>query len=295
MAGTQPSRASTIARWAIAVPASVVVHVLVALALLRGGVDPASIADAAERSTPLEIPIKLGIEKSEAVTPNWLGFEVPTPHVAAPSTVTQSELTRAVGDQRDNLARAFAAQVQAATTQTLSDARTMLEAFRAELARAQAEAASEAKPEPTPAAETPPQPTTEPATEPKPAEDDEQDGSPGKQDTRAADAVSLPTEVRRSELGNVVAGEGLKINTSRIHLTDLQRSMGRPPSPLVEIFFDHTGRVHRARIPEGRGSGRSDIDQALINAIYEWTAEGDKIKALKEGDPPLLVRMRIMF
>lgn len=295
MAGTTPSRASTVARWAIAVPASVAVHLLVALALLRGGVDPASIADAAERTTPLEIPIKLGIEKSEAVTPNWLGFETPTPHVAAPATVNQSELTQAQGDERDNLARAFAAQVQAATTQTLSDARAMLEAFRAELVRAQAEAMKDSQPEPAPAAETPPQPTSEPTQEPRPAEDDEQDGSPGQKDTRAADAVSLPTDVRRTDLGNVVTGEGLKINTTRLHLTDLQRSMGRPPSPLVEIFFDHTGRVHRARIPAGRGSGRPDIDQALINAIYEWTAQGEKIDALEEGDPPLLVRMRIMF
>jgi hypothetical protein len=295
MAGAPQSRASTVARWAIAVPASVAVHVLVALALLRGGVDPSRIADAAERSTPLEIPIKLGIEKSDTVTPNWLGFEIPTPHVAAPSRVNQSELTRAQGDERDNLARAFAAQVQAATTQTLSEARAVLEAFRAELARAQAQAAKQAEPEPTPAAETPPQPTPQPTPEPKPAEDDEQDGSPGQKDTRAADAVSLPTDVRRSQLGNVVAGKGLKINTTRPHLTDLQQFLGRPPSPLVEIFFDHTGRVFRARIPDGRGSGRSDIDQALVNAIYEWTAEGEQINALEEGDPPLLVRMRIMF
>lgn len=295
MAGTPTSKASFVARWAVAVPASVIVHLLVALALLRGGVDPARIADAAERATPLEIPIKLGIERSQAVTPNWLGFETPTPHVASPATVSQSELTRAQGDARDNLARAFAAQVQAATTQTLSDARTLLEAFRAELVRAQAEATQESPAEPAPAAETPPEPTTEPTPDPKPAEDDEQDGSPGLKDTRAADAVSLPTEVRRSELGKVIAGEGLKINTTRMHLTDLQRSMGRPPSPLVEIFFDHTGRVFRARIPTGRGTGRSDIDQALINAIYEWTAQGEKINALEEGDPPLLVRMRILF
>lgn len=171
----------------------------------------------------------------------------------------------------------------------------MLEAFRAELVRAQAEAEKRAEPEPAPAAQTPPQPASEPSQEPKPAEDDEQDGSPGQKDTRAADAVSLPTDVRRTDLGKVVAGEGLKINTTRLHLTDLQRAMGRPPSPLVEMFFDHTGRVSRARIPDGRGSGRSDIDQALINAIYEWTAQGEKIDALEEGDPPLLVRMRIMF
>lgn len=287
------SRAGALARWALAVPASMAVHVLIAAALLRGGVDPNRLAEAAEKTSPLEIPIKLGIEKSQAVTPNWLGFETPTPHVALPTPVNQSELTRAQGSQRDNLARALSAQVQATATQAMAEARAVLDAFRAQLLQAQAEAQAATQAEP--ATEAPPQPTPQPAVEPTPAQDDQQDGSPGIQDTRVSPAVSLPTDVRRNELGKVVATEGLRINTTRLHLTDLQRSMGRPPSPLVEIFFDHTGRVFRARIPDGRGSGRSDIDQALLNAIYEWTAEGEAIDALEERDPPLLVRMRIMF
>jgi hypothetical protein len=286
------SRASGVARWAVAVPASVAVHVLVAMALLRGGVDPSTLARAAE-DAPLDIPVELGVEKSEAVTLNWMGFETPTPHVAYPSPVEQSQLTRAQGTQRDDLSRALSAQVQAVTTQTMAEARAVLEALRGELARARARAAEQAQT--TPATQAPPQPTPQPAVEPTPAQDDQQDGSPGIQDTRVAPAVSLPIDVRRTELGKVVAAEGLQINTTRMHLTDLQRSMGRPPSPLVEIFFDHTGGVFRARIPDGRGSGRADLDQALLNAIYEWTAQGKAIDALAEGDPPLLVRMRIMF
>src|SRR6056297_2136536 len=113
MAGASPTTARSdpssrsVARWAIAVPASVACHLLVAVLVLRGGVDPANMAEAADRMPPLKIPIKLGIEKSDAVTPNWLGFETPAPHVAAPAPVEQSALTRAEGDQRDNLARAL--------------------------------------------------------------------------------------------------------------------------------------------------------------------------------------------
>ena len=300
MAGEHANQdnSGSVARWAVALPASLAAHLLLGYLLIKSGVDPARMAAAAEDQPRLEIPIKLGIERSEAVTPNWLGFETPTPHVADPSPVEQSELTRAQGTEFDNLARALAAQVQATTSQALTDAQAVLDMLRAELARAAAEALKnqpKPEPKPTPAAETPPQPQSDPAQEPTEATDSEQEGSPGQQDTRSADATSLQMEMRRTQLGEVLASEGLKINTTRIRLTDLQRAMGRPPSPLVEIFFDHEGKVSKARIPDGRGTGRSDMDNALINAIYEWTAQGKRIDAMTETDPPLLVRMRILF
>ena len=242
-------------RLAIALPVSLAIHVLIGLALIRGGVDPARMAAAADPAQ-LEIPIKLGIERSNA------------------------------------------ASVQAATTEAVQEARAVLEAFRAEFAKAIEEAAQaqpEPQPEPTPEAPQQPEPSPQQPAEPTPAEDRDQDGSPGQQDTRVSPATSLPVEMRRTELGKVVAGEGLKINTTRMRLTTLQRMSGRAPSPLVEIFFQHDGTVARARIPRGRGSGRSDLDNSLINSIYEWTATGERIDALEEDDPPLLIRMRILF
>lgn len=287
---------SQLPRWAIAIPASLLCHALIAVLLLRAGVDPTSMASAAERMDPLEIPVKLGIERSDAVTPNWLGFATPTPHVADPAPTEQSPLTRAQGDQRDNFARTMAASMQASTNQALAEARRVLDAFRERFARAQAEARvlahATAEPESQPVEE----PTVEPTpAEPTPAQDDALDGSPGIQDTRSAPPSSKPIEMRRLELGRVVSAEGLKINTSRIHLTSLQRAFRADRSPLVEIFFTHDGRVTRARIPSGRGSGFSDIDQAIINAIYEWTAEGKPIEEMQPGDAPLLIRMRILM
>ncbi len=277
-------------------PASLACHVLIAVLLLRAGVDPTSMADAAEQMDPLEIPVKLGIERSDAVTPNWLGFEVPTPHVADPAPTEQSPLTRAQGDQRDNFARAMAASLQTSTDQAFADARQVLDALRERFARAQADARAlaeaTAEPQTQPTEE---QPVEQPPAEPTPAKDDALDGSPGIQDTRSAPPSSKPIEMRRLELGRVVSAEGLRINTTRIHLTSLQRAFRADRSPLVEIFFNHDGRVSRARIPSGRGSGFSDIDQALINAIYEWTAEGKPIEEMQEGDAPLLIRMRILM
>ena len=299
MAGTSEQRGGGSGlRWAIALPASLAIHAILGFALIQSGVDPARMAAAAENTSQLEIPIKLGIERSDAVTTNWLGFEEPEPQVAAPSRVEQSQLTRAEGDQADNLSRAVAASVQAATSEAVSETRAVLDALRAEFVRAMEQAAqSQPQPQPEPAREAPQQrePRPQPPAESTTAEDSEQDGSPGQQDTRASPASSLPVEMRRTQMGRVVAAEGLKINTTRMRLTDLQRVRGRPPSPLVEIFFDHEGNVSRARIPRGRGSGRSDIDNALINAIYEWTATGERIDALEEGDRPLLIRMRILL
>lgn len=287
-------------RWAVALPASLAVHVLLGYVLIQGGVDPTKLAAAASQSTPIEIPIKLGIERSDAHTPNWLGFETPTPHVATPSTVEQSELTRAVGPARDNLARTLASELQSLTSQTIADTRQVLEALVAELAKAQSEAAQtqsqdqpeRAEPQETIEPRPAPQPTPQAEPAPEPADED---GSPGLQDDRAADASSLPSEIRRTQLGQVVAGQGLRIRTTRIILTDLQRFMGRPPSPLVEIYFARDGSVARAAIAPGQGTGRSDLDQALINALYRWTASGERLEAMDEDDPPLLIRMRILF
>lgn len=257
-------------------------------------------AEAADRMPPLEIPIKLGIEKSDAVTPNWLGFETPTPHVAAPAPVEQSALTRAEGDQRDNLARTMAASIQDASASAVNQTRAVLDAFREQLAESLVQAEEERLAQAQAEEQAPAQPAEKPApqsnpTEPTQAEDDQQDGSPGTQDTRSAPPSSEPIEMRRVELGKAISAEGLKINTTRMHLTSLQRSRRPGGNPLVEIFFDHSGQVVKARIPRGRGSGRSDIDQALINAIYEWTAKGEAIDKLEDGDAPLLLRMRILL
>ena len=285
-------------RWAIALPASVAVHLLLGIALLRGGLDPSHLAEAASQVRPIEIPLHLGIERSEADTPNWLGFETPTPHEASPSSVEQSQLTRALGEARDNLARALASQVQNATSQTIAQARQVLETLLAEIAQAQGQA-QEPQPQPQPAQPQPavePQPVAEPAPKAEPTpEPSSEDGSPGLVDDRAADASSLPSEIRRAELGRVVAGEGLRIQTTRIVLTDLQRFLGRAPSPLVEISFARDGTVAKAAIARGQGTGRNDLDQALINAIYRWTASGARLDALDEDDPPLLIRLRILF
>lgn len=98
-----------------------------------------------------------------------------------------------------------------------------------------------------------PQPVAEPAKQSEPTpEPSNEDGSPGVADDRAADASSLPSEVRRAELGRVLAGEGLRIQTTRLVLTDLQRYLGRPPNPLVEISFGRDGTVVRAAIARGQ-------------------------------------------
>ncbi|MEO1009028.1 MAG: hypothetical protein AAFX79_10695 [Planctomycetota bacterium] len=299
-------RGAAAGRWAVAVPVSVLAHVALAV-LVWQRADAAAMAASANASGP-EIPIKLGIDRSEAVTPTWLGFETPTPHSARLSTTEQSPLTRAEGEARDDEASAAAAsepqppafseaEVAEAMSRMVGDAGELIAQLRGRFAAARAEAAERARDaareaaREAEAAESTPRPESTSQT----GDDGEGEGSPGIEDDREADATSRTVEIERAQLGRVVAAEGLRINTSRLELTDLQRFIGRPPSPLVELFFDYRGRVISARIPPGRGTGRSDIDASLTNAMYEWTAMGARIEAMVEGDEPLLVRMRIRF
>jgi len=298
-----PSRAADHAgrRLAAALVLSLALHAAAVLWLLGGPVSAGAAA-----VTPPKPPVALGIERSEAQTVAWLGFADPTEHNAQPSAVDQSQLTRAPGQREDNLARRAASAASEALARASRTASRAAAALR-EALRRQRELAS--KRETTPNDDTPPepddqqapQPADAPAPEPQASQsdsdaaDDSQRGSPGEADDRAADAASKPTDVRRRVLGRVLATQGLRIRTTRLRLTDLQEAFGRPPSPLVEIFFNHKGVVVEARVVEGQGTGRPDVDQALVNAIFEWTAAGPPIERLEPGQRPLLVRMRILF
>lgn len=299
-------RLAGLVRWPAVVLASLALHAGLGLAL-RHGVDAHAWAHAAERTTQ-ELPVRLGIDRSQASTPAWLGFVEPSPHAAPASSVEQSALTRRPGLADEPAA--LAGQVQASIMQGLEQAQRTAQALGRTLAEllehaqqrgstdAQtpgepAESASASPPRQAHRQAQPADPTPQPA-EPASAESAGQ-GTPGLADVREADASSLSMETSRQQLGRVLAGPGLRINTTRLRLTDLQRAMGRPPSPLVEIFFDHRGRVVRARIVPGQGTGRQDLDQALLNAIYEWTAQGERVQAMSATDRPLLVRLRILF
>ncbi len=112
-------------------------------------------------------------------------------------------------------------------------------------------------------------------------------GEPGLQSDRESDAFS--TAVGEYRAGKVVAGKGIEIRPTRPKFGLLARTLALPAPPRVEVVFGRNGAVKRARIV--RSSGYStEIDEPIINAVYEWTASG---KALAELPPNPSAEMRL--
>ena len=112
-------------------------------------------------------------------------------------------------------------------------------------------------------------------------------GEPGLQSDRESDAFS--TAVGEYRAGKVLAGKGIEIRPTRPKFGLLARTLALPASPRVEVVFGRNGTVKRARIV--RSSGYStEIDEPIINAVYEWTASG---KALAELPPNPSAEMRL--
>lgn len=77
---------------------SLVIHLCAGAALVVGNFEPIFDPLAADRPRPDENqPLRLGIDRSQAATINWVGFEQPTEHSAEHSTVEQAAVTPVVG------------------------------------------------------------------------------------------------------------------------------------------------------------------------------------------------------
>ncbi len=118
---------------------------------------------------------------------------------------------------------------------------------------------------------------------------------PGTKSEKEADASSTtPTLVIRP--GQPAAAEGLDIVTRRPNFTRLTRVVAYPEkNPLFKVTFNHKGVVTRVRLVES--SGIRDVDEPVINAIYQWTAKGKALAELASEDPAggLTISVRILL
>ncbi len=91
------------------------------------------------------------------------------------------------------------------------------------------------------------------------------------------------------DLGRPLAGKGLEIKTVRPEWPASVRNTYRPRNAVVVIRFGADGKVRKAeflREPDGRkGTGASAVDGPLLDAVYRWTAKGERIDALDKNDP----------
>ncbi len=94
------------------------------------------------------------------------------------------------------------------------------------------------------------------------------------------------------KLGKPIAGHGLQIKPRRPSFTTLTMLTAAPGNPLVEIRFPRSGRPVLAQILESSGDRR--VDEAILNSLYRWRAQGKQLEALGEGQS-IPVRLRIVL
>lgn len=289
--------------------ASVMLHagVVGLLALLGARGDEAADVASVELDLLDEDRVKLGIERSRAVTMTWIGFETPTEHEAPLSAIDQAQLERAsasgateapdtpapgqdgapaeasaprpVGDWSN-----LAPQIDIALDATrLRDLLQQMFEQAALAAEANASTVADAGGEQTTQGESGPQTDTS-----------------NKNSDREADAASRRRPVNVTP-GQPVAAEGLEIKTSRPRFTQLMRATLRPRNPKIDITFGPDGKAKFVRFVTEDGrvqtSGSSDVDDVLINAMYRWTASGVAIDELDPADPDagVTITLRIIL
>ncbi|MEN0020568.1 MAG: hypothetical protein AAF747_06775, partial [Planctomycetota bacterium] len=101
----------------------------------------------------------------------------------------------------------------------------------------------------------------------------------GQQADRESSAAARVVKLE-AQPGRPIARDGVEIKTVRPRFTTLTRITTTTPdkNPIARVTFGRDGKVMDARLV--RGVGRSDIDGPLLDALYRWTAEGERFKAL---------------
>jgi hypothetical protein len=106
------------------------------------------------------------------------------------------------------------------------------------------------------------------------------------QSDRESDAAAIKTAAR-AHLGKPLATKGLRIRTVRPRTSHYNAILARYIDPVVRVHFDKRGVV--AKVEFIRRSENRDVDLYVLNAVYQWTAEGPQLEALPNSDPPATI------
>jgi len=292
---------------------SVCLHLGAAAVLAVGGGGGLPFTSVAPTPPPEDDSVRLGVDRSDASTITWLGFEEPTPHEAPRADIEQASLAIAAAERVADEVQRAAAAAPRAIARVAEAVEREREAARA--AGVEAEAMTErlaellaALPEARPQA-VGESPAEREQTEQKPASgapsprdgageasssegDAPEDAAPATADTtdgnaeKEAAARSLKDPVKVSP-GRPVAAEGLNIRTIRPRWSHTTLLTSRPRDPVIRVFFNREGVVERAVFE--RPSGSKFVDEPLLNAVYEWRASGERLEKLPaEGNEALL-------
>ena len=241
------------------------------------------LSPAEEDETP---KVKLGIEDSSRVSIAWIGFTQETPHSGVQSETLQPQLSPEVAS-----AAARAAEQAAASASELSESLLTRITELSELA-AKLEAAREATKR-AKAAENPAE-----AEEPAKADPAE----PKKEaipDDRESDATTPELTIRQNDLGQVVARQGLRIQTYRPQFDATTKQLElrtRRGNVTAVIRFAKNGSVFSANLKPGTATGVATIDEPILDSVYRWKASGTDLDNLPNTpEATITVEIQILF
>ena len=143
-------------------------------------------------------------------------------------------------------------------------------------------------PPPTKAAEGQQQPSASPTTGPSPDPSARPGAKPGPKadgdlsdrESDATSTINVPPSQWRN--GKPLAAKGLKVLTKRPYFDELTSVTTAPGSPLASIEFDRTGKAVNCVLVES--SGYRDVDQAILDSLFGWKAQGPQLEKLKPGE-----------
>lgn len=279
----QPSRSGRWILWSC-VLVSLLIHAVGFLALANPDSALARVLIApTEEDTP---KVRLGIDESQRVSIAWIGFQQETPHSGVKAETLQPQLSpemAASASRAVEQASASASKLTESVIERLSDLSQL--AAKLEAAR---DAAERAK-----AAEKP-----EEAEEPSKSEPSEpqENAIP---DDRESDATSPELTIRQDDLGQVLARQGLRIQTFRPQFDattkqlELRTRRGRVTAV---IRFTKAGNVLAASLKPGTATGVATIDEPILDSVYRWKASGADLDALPDDpEATLTVEIQILF
>ncbi len=304
-------------RMAIAIGASLVLHAIAVVMLV---VAPLQASGAAPMTREFEPPepedseITLGNPDSTTTSFTWIGYDefqeqydtkasqveqaglartrpsgppIPTQLTSQSPSRQQVEDKPLASEPVERTAEALPPSPSPTTEPLDRVARALdLESVIPELADLQtapdAEAPSEAETESEQEAE-PSEEDPAPAQEPSPSAP--ASGTPQTKDEGAPSERESPLAARitakKAQLGKPLAGNGLKIKTVRPRFTDVTVLMSSPRDPIVRIHFFGDGTVDTAEFL--RTTGDKDVDRPILDAIYQWRANGPQLLELGNG------------
>lgn len=311
----------------LALGLSPLLHIAAAVVVVAGisGVQPTESPETRDdlAANPPVVPepekprVRLGIERSNAATITWIGFETPTPHSAPEADTEQPALTRDAPSPPPQVAQIHAegtfsteqngssprpeeaegeqpaaAMVTAeAAPRPVADPLTLAEALRdraTPIVEAVLKGLAAARPESTPVEEVreAERAGTEAATHaPAPASA----AAPpvpreptAEQSPRESDPFALEKPVVVHP-GRPAAAEGLEIETRHLRLSLYSQVIAPPGRVRVLATFNRQGRVTDVEFV--KRTGIAVIDEPILNCVFSWRARGRALEALDPMDP----------